>query len=255
MDARRVAFERTYGVSSRWMEGLNVTGLALLIGYGILLWIPATNWVTHGLVTDEWGPVELGTFVAFLAAAAWSARLAWDARAHRAPRPIALVYAAFAVVCWLGAMEEISWGQSLFLSIQTPAWLSHINEQGETNLHDIVGLMELNSAFVLVFGLIGIATTRLRGRARPFAVPAVMLPLFVMIAAMAAVETVNDFANLGGRWAPLIGALSEVVELLGAVGCFAYAWLNGRRLRREWAGVAGGEATSATEDVALRSAT
>src|SRR3954469_24381380 len=46
-----------------------------------------------------------------------------------------------AVLSFLVAGEEISWGQRIF-HIKEPSGLAHVNEQGELNLHNIEGLNE-----------------------------------------------------------------------------------------------------------------
>ncbi len=220
---------------TRDLRTATIAAWGLLAVAAAMLAFTPTRTLADRLLTDEEGPVELGTFLAFFAAAVWSAALAWSAR-HRADRRLVRFgYAAFACFCLFAAMEEISWGQAWF-DIQTPAWFYHLNEQGETNLHNLPGIHELNSMFVMLFGIAGLAATRLGAsrRFRDLAPPAGLAALFATIAAMGALETMNDFVWLGRRPSQVIGTISEAVELLGALACFAYAWVNAGALRRAW---------------------
>ena len=231
------AFERRYGVRKSAVLALAWGGAGLLAVFALLLaWGPG-HALAFEWLTDERGPVELSTFIGFMIAAVLAWRLSARARRENSRGGAALGYALFAGICLFAALEEISWGQSLF-DFHGPAWLVNLNEQGETNLHDLPGLMDLNSAFVMAFGLAGCVATRLSrfGRWRDLAVPAAMAPLFMLIAGMGALETINDVALLGDRLASLIGTLSEAVEMLGAFGCVAYVLLNARMLERQWRG-------------------
>jgi hypothetical protein len=48
-----------------------------------------------------------------------------------------LVFCLLSVFCFVAFGEEISWGQRIF-KLRTPEFLMKINQQGETNLHNIV---------------------------------------------------------------------------------------------------------------------
>jgi len=58
----------------------------------------------------------------------------------------------FSALCCFVAGEEISWGQRVF-SVVTPSYLAAINVQGETNLHNIDGVLRI----VRIVGIMGIA--------------------------------------------------------------------------------------------------
>ena len=227
-------FEAVHGVSRRAVTALHVTAAAMIVGFTSFVYHPVTRPATFLLMTDEQGPVELGTFAAFVAAGVLAWRLA-RVLGRRGERGTGRWYATFAAFTWFAAAEEISWGQSLF-DFRTPGWMWRFNEQGETNLHNIVGVMDFNSACVLAFAVLMLIGVRrgAREHTRARGVPPALAPLFVMIAVMGAIETFNDFVFLGYRPAATIGALTEIVELLGAVGCLAVVWLNGRMLRRTW---------------------
>ena len=196
---------------------------------------PSNHAITFALLTDEQGPVEMLTFLSFAAASILSVRLAREARRRQDARWVGICYIAFALFCAFAAMEEISWGQSL-LGFRGPDWLIDVNEQRETNLHNLPGIMDLNSAFVLAFGIAGLMATRLGSstRFRSLAMPSALMPLFALITGMAALETFSDFVFLGYRLEGVIGTITEVVEILGAIGCLTFVWLNRRMLHREW---------------------
>jgi hypothetical protein len=219
-------------------------GLHALAGVALILvtvlaagmtW-PPTHALTYWILTDETGPVELSTFACFIIAAVVSARLAAETRRRGGGRSSSVVYGLFALFMFLAAMEEISWGQSL-LDFRTPAWLNEINAQGETNLHNLDPLTNLSSLAVLVLAVTGLARATIRSRKgrRNLDVPIALAPLLGLIAAMAAIETLNDFVSLGYRVPGIIGALSEAAELLLATACMLVPWIDRRRLRREWA--------------------
>ena len=64
--------------------------------------------------------------------------VAWRSRflRERPERWIRAMTLAWAVLMFMFFGEEISWGQRL-LGIETPGWMSTINRQKETNLHNI----------------------------------------------------------------------------------------------------------------------
>ena len=233
------AFTRTYGVAPQWLSGLASTALVLVLALAVGLIRPDTRPAVRRLLTNETGPVELATFASFIVCALLASRLALEARGRDGARSVALVFALCAAAAGLAGMEEISWGQSLF-DFPTPEWLNEINAQGETNLHNLDLVTDLSSASVLVMALAGLVATRFarRGRGACFVVPSALWPLFAMIAAMGTVETVNDLGWLDVTAAGIVGALSEAAELLLAIAFLVVAWLNRRRLHREWWGAA-----------------
>lgn len=74
-----------------------------------------------------------------------------------------LSYFGLALLFFLGAGEEISWGQRI-LGIETPPELAEINAQGETTLHNLdifQGENELPLGFSEIFGLFSLTLTLL----------------------------------------------------------------------------------------------
>jgi hypothetical protein len=210
--------------------------VVMLAVCAVMLAFPATTPMARDWLMSEQGPVEIGTFAAFFCAAFVAARLAWSARPRFGEDRVVMVYACVAAFCLFCALEEISWGQSFFDFPTPDAWW-HINVQGETNLHDLPGLIDLGSAFVFLFGLMGLGAIALGAKEKwhRYAAPLSLMPLFLLVTAMGAIETLNDFTHLMPHPAMNISALSEAVELIGATCAFAYASLAARSIRAEWA--------------------
>jgi hypothetical protein len=111
--------------------------------------------VYYALLQED-GPVEWGTFVAFLLAAAL-----WGRRALRAPEiPTAAAALAVSLFCVFVAGEEISWGQRL-IGLRAPVYFLAQNAQQETNLHNLAShdVRELTMTLVLVTGLVALPAT------------------------------------------------------------------------------------------------
>src|SRR5690242_4807419 len=84
----------------------------------LLAWRP-TRLITVNL-TDENGPVELGTFLLLLIAAGQAWVLTYRLRRAGQRRIWRGFYLVFGLLLFLTAMEEISWGQ-WFFRFRTPA--------------------------------------------------------------------------------------------------------------------------------------
>ncbi len=226
---------RSFGVSVVSVKTFNVFAVLLVLGSASGLMFHETYQWTFNFLTREHGPVELTTFLGFLAGAVLSARLALRARAHGEPRLVVLAYAGFALFCLLCWMEEISWGQAL-VYYATPFGLGNVNEQGEFNIHNLPGVVEFNDVFLLVFGLAGLVGIRVGSspRLRKIPVPRVLGTFFVWISILSAFEVLIDVIYIQRTFDLIVGDLSEAIEMLGALSCFVYAWLNGRMLTREW---------------------
>jgi hypothetical protein len=121
--------------------------------------------------------------VVMIATYAHITALLW--RADR--RALAAVYGLAALVSLFIAGEEISWGQRV-LGFATPAGLDDINDQGETNLHNIGIVVKVFNLVVLAICAAAIALpilrwTGWRGTARTVAgyvliPPLALLPAF-----------------------------------------------------------------------------
>jgi len=111
-------------------------------------------WESYPDLFREDGLLENGTALLFLAAGLQVGIRAWFAKGRRNSW-----YILIAILLLLIGMEEISWGQRI-IGWTTPQWLAGVNQQGETNLHNLVSNRYLNQIFSLLFGYLLIAGLR-----------------------------------------------------------------------------------------------
>lgn len=179
------------------VAGIGAVGVALA----------APEWVPHQLARED-GPIEWSTFTGFVLASGLATGAAVRARSARR---LALAIAALAVVLFVAAGEEISWGQRL-LDVETPAVLVDGNRQDELNLHNVDGLQDK-----AVLGQLGIAGA---GVALPLLVrrrwASAGLPFFAGYLAYRAGRGLAAVAGLGPA-----DRNSEAAELLLACGLLA----------------------------------
>ena len=88
------------------------------------------------IAEDNWG--EYGTFIYWLFSSFILAWVFFRYQDFRKPG-----YLVFALVAFLIAMEEISWGQRIF-NIETPGFFFTNNYQGELNLHNLDSIKWIN---------------------------------------------------------------------------------------------------------------
>jgi hypothetical protein len=218
---------------------LVVPWLAALALAATLAWRPL-----YRFLTKEDGPIEWGQVVVLVAAAVVTALLAREL-ARRGSRgwATAAVLAAIALAVLVG--EEISWGQRIF-DWELPDFLSGVNRQGETNLHNIGIVERAVGVGQLVAGAYGataalLLPTVLRGRLGRHAfvvVPPMLLAgAFGLAAAYRAVRYV--FVPGSGF---VVTKFGELAELALYAAILATAWLALRRLRAEGALPSSGEA-------------
>lgn len=164
----------------------------------------------HFGVREGWA-VERLTFV-FLAL---GALLALVNAVQRYPRQRlhALFFLGMAGALFVGAGEEVSWGQRV-LDIETPEWLTEVNSQDEINLHNTLeGLTDFstNKALELsafAFGVVGPLAAR-KGR--------VPLPSLLLVPGFFCAGLLMQ-----GRQAEFE---KEVGEMVISIGLFAYLWM------------------------------
>ena len=141
----------------------------------------------------------------------------------------------------LGALfilgEEISWGQRLF-GWATPDALEEVNAQGETNLHNIRGVLAILNMVMLGIAAAAAALPiawRIRAGDRPRGVAEALLvpPLFVVPAFLLAVSyRVGRMIWLPDA-PPIISRYQEVTETGFYFGFLVFAWVVARRLRQQ----------------------
>lgn len=222
-----------FGLPRGLFVAINVAAIALLATFAVLLALRDTHRATFNLIAEN-GPVENSTFACFLVAGVLGLLLAREAPRLAQPKRVGYFYAGFGVLSLVSAMEEISWGQSWF-DYPTPWGLRDVNVQGELNVHNLPGAMDLNLVVLLGFGvllLVGIALGR-RAAWRPVAVPTVLLPIAITITVAGLVQVIAEQFLTLFSFDMVVTSLSEVVELLMGIACVMYVWLSRRRLRRE----------------------
>jgi hypothetical protein len=213
-----------------------------------------TDWLEGEDGLSEWWSVA--TYLAAAVLAGATARVLWATR-HTKLRYLFLV---MAVAFFLGAMEEISWGQRLF-GWGTPSVIEQINFQDETTIHNvnfannvIYEVLFWGSALGLTGGVWRL-TANLRGlsdRMRMFLPSLAMAPALLMILAWRTgdlwenaniIRLVMDRFNHGPRG-------SEVPEVMLGLCIMIYTFTNlqkARYLRR----VAGTATPADTKEAAM----
>ncbi len=108
--------------------------------FGVLVFAVLAHWslrtyVEVGWLESEDGLSEWWSVGTYLAGALAAGAAAWSLRAtgHSA---VSYLYLVLAVGLFLGALEEVSWGQRL-VGWGTPPALEGINFQGETTIHNV----------------------------------------------------------------------------------------------------------------------
>jgi hypothetical protein len=175
---------------------------------------------------------------------------------------LGLGHLSFAALCFLVAMEEISWGQRIF-QIESPALFEQYNRQQETNLHNFLGRYILHMAYILIsaaaaFGWY-LAPQILRrlparfaaplSRRLPFIVPDRRLMLYFLPCLLLYIyyDYVNPFQVLlwGEEWHInrgnedlffIVARDQELAELILALGLLLAGGLIWQRLRRRQSG-------------------
>jgi len=191
-------------------------------------------------VEGEQGVIENLT-VAFLAGAVAAGVLALRGRA-RLPRPrLAGWLLALTVGCVYFAGEEVSWGQHWF-GWETPEAIERVNDQRETNLHNISSWLDqkprlLLELWVLVGG-VAVALRRRLGAAaydersdwRAWFWPTwVAFPAALLAIGVRLPERVADL--LGWEWGTVVIRYSEAQELFFALFLLLYMLSIQARLR------------------------
>lgn len=191
------------------------------------------------LFNGEAGFIELGTAAMLVAVVVLMVRIGRDLRrgGETANAVLALVL-AFGAFLFMG--EEISWGQWLF-HWDSPAWFLTYNEQGETNLHNLVFVKKDIPKWIVVAGIAAFGLVlplrgfRTSGRIGPF--DAKMLPTMVCVPTALVVVVMHVAVKLvwwigGIELEPLVGIdLREATEFYIALFGLVYAMSLAIRIR------------------------
>jgi len=213
-----------------WLRLLRTTPVLLVLACAVLFSIPTLRafdrWFIH-----ENGPVEMSTFLSFLAAGFFATRALWPARARGASGLVLLMVAGFAACSFVAALEEISWGQSLAHFASPPGW-ERFNVQDETNLHNLDGVQNLHSFLLFAIGAVGLALSVLSRRAGGLLrAPHVVSVCFAIVAVLGGLDWWTDNFPFGDPADTVIGMLTEVNEMVLSLGLMAYAFDLRTRVR------------------------
>lgn len=141
--------------------------LALVV-LGVKLFAPAFY---DSFIEGELGLTELATPVAALAGVWFGVQTVWMSRG-RVPLLFSGWLLATTLGCFYLAGEELSWGQQLF-QWQTPDEIAALNDQNETNLHNMSSWFDQKPRLLLelwvLFGGIVLPLRRLAGYRAPYA--------------------------------------------------------------------------------------
>ena len=220
---------REWGISARTAMGLCVIPI---LGSVVLVAARLSKDLYRSLLGED-GPIEWAGTLCLLAACLAGLGVAGK-RFRAGHRYQGLLYGGFALLMFLAAGEEISWGQRV-LGLKTPAVLHAINKQGEMTLHNIGGTLSVINLAMMLAGALGCVAFLLNRRIRLesrwdqadylFVPPVFLAPSFFVV-----------FLYRFLRWTvwPQSGftvtRYAEWPELLFAMALGVFSCLNYRRL-------------------------
>lgn len=188
------------------------------------------------LVTGEDGiaeNIQVFIYVITLVLALITVRSHWRAKEYF----IASLYVVLCVGLVFLTGEEISWGQRIF-GWGTTGVFAEINQQQETNLHNIRGVQDLFKWIQLLVGAYGVFLPLLVKRVRVFPalrkVLAAITPHESLIPYFGAMFFWKVYRNLmpaPGHWEFRLAEYNEVIELVLALGLFFFMVYQLRRKR------------------------
>ena len=126
-----------------------------LLAHWTLTVFEDVDWLEGEDGVSEWWSVA--TYAVSAVMAAYTAMLL---RRLGHPR-LGVLYVGLAVAFVFGAMEELSWGQRL-LGWSTPAVLGHVNEQGETSIHNVTSFNEVMYTVLFLGSALALAGAAMR---------------------------------------------------------------------------------------------
>ena len=202
----------------------------LVLSCSVIFGVPGTRSFGRMLIHEN-GPVEMSTFLAFIAGGVVALTAAW--RVRRAPErgPLMLLIVAFAFAWMFAGMEEISWGQSL-LGFASPQGMDRFNVQNETNVHNLEGVQNLHSFLLFLLGTGGLALAAFIGRWRypELRVPGSTKACLAFVAFLGLFDWITDNFPFGNPADTIIGMLAEVNEMVLAFAGLLFATAVASRL-------------------------
>jgi hypothetical protein len=218
-----------WGISlrtARWLFWLPIVASLVIFGLQV-------NREMFRFLLLEDGPAEWMSAICLVFAGLIALRIAFN-RFKTGHSWQALLFIAVALVMLFAGGEEASWGQRVF-GWETPQELADINDQEETNLHNIGAFLDITNLAMFLIGLYGtvayIVDRALRIARRwdqgeylfvpPFFLATYFLPILVFRIARVTVFTESNFTlNRLGEWA----------EMVVAVGLLLFFWFASRRV-------------------------
>ena len=223
-----------YNIDKRTIYIILYYPVLLTLLFSFLLVFHPTRSITKWVLLEN-RPVELMTFIAFFLASIAGIVLIIKMKNTGENLTVLVFFGLFAFASFLVGMEEIAWGQWL-IGFETPANWKAMNIQGETTLHNLPGLHGWSEVPQTFFGLAGIVGIWLSEKKYfPHVhVPLILIVSFVVIAFMAGFDLLTD--NLQISTIPILdwlfGQIDELTELIIAMTCFLFIWLNLRRIKK-----------------------
>ena len=224
---------RAVGVSPRTVRRFLVlpwVGAALVAATAA--YRPVFRFLTKEDRVLEWVQVAL-LLAAVVAAAAVARRL-------RPSQPrVAVLWAVFAVGCFVIAGEEVAWGQRIF-GLETPEALDEVNHQGQITVHNIRTVQDGVNLVFIAAGLYGcISAVVVRGRRKPgergllelLTPPLFLGSLFLIVVGYKSARLL--FLH-EARF--IVVKYGEYVEACLAAAFLAFAWYTLQQLDRRSAG-------------------
>lgn len=197
----------------------------------IFLAYPETRSLTEWMHQEN-HPIEILTFLVFFIAGVMGLQLSYKTKKAGEKIFVYGFYIFFSIALLFIAMEEIAWGQWV-IGFETPETWKSINMQGETTLHNIVGLQGKSEIFQLIFGIGGLVGILFSysSRFKKIGSSLLLLPWFIIIILYATLDLYNDYIPIQPNFDYYINMTDELIELLIALSSLLYIQLNSRRIR------------------------
>ena len=199
-----------------------------LLGLLLAIKILAGETSSYRRSLEEGGIVEWSTFLLLLISAYILFSCAKNVRQVR----LRIIYYALSGFSFVIGMEEMSWGQMIF-NWKTPSQLALINDQGETNLHNIGFISDHSDlAYGLILALIIFATLAANRLTKQIKnknfytslldlVPSKMLLIYFIPASLFSLCLYFNILEYTHGF--ILRGEEEIMEMIGAFGLLGYS--------------------------------
>lgn len=213
-----------WGISFRMARWL----FLLPVVTSLIILVLQVNRSIFRFLLEEDGPVEWLTTICFILAGFTAIRIAFN-RFRTEHIWQAVLFIGVAAVMFFAGGEEVSWGQRVF-GWETPQELLDVNDQGETNLHNIGIFLDITNLAMFATGLYGtfayVANRSLRFSrfwdqadylfVPPFFLATYFLPILIFRIVRVTIFTESNFT---------LNRLAEWSEMVVALGILLFLWL------------------------------